>query len=84
MAAGTDDVAFMRLLVELGAKPSLGNADNCTPLIAACGSDRRERPMKISAPAEVLEAAQLLLKLGADVNAVDANGETAMHGAAYK
>jgi len=32
----------------------------------------------------VLEAAQLLLKLGADVNAVDANGETAMHGAAYK
>ena len=32
----------------------------------------------------MLEAAQLLLKLGADVNAVDANGETAMHGAAYK
>jgi ankyrin repeat protein len=33
---------------------------------------------------EVLETAKLLLKLGADVNAVDANGETAMHGAAYK
>ena len=32
----------------------------------------------------MLEAAQLILKLGADVNAVDANGETAMHGAAYK
>ena len=33
---------------------------------------------------EVLEALQVLLRLGADVNAVDNNGETAMHGAAYK
>ena len=33
---------------------------------------------------EVLEAVQVLLDLGADVNAVDNNGETAMHAAAYK
>ena len=33
---------------------------------------------------EVLEAAKLLLDWGIDVNAVDANGETAMHGAALK
>ena len=32
----------------------------------------------------MLEAVQLALELGGDVNAVDANGETAMHGAAYK
>ncbi len=32
----------------------------------------------------MLEALQVLLRLGADVNAVDNNGETAMHGAAYK
>jgi uncharacterized protein len=31
-----------------------------------------------------LEAVALLLKLGSDVNAVDNNGETAMHGAAYR
>ena len=33
---------------------------------------------------EVLETVALLVKLGADANAVDSNGETAMHGAAYR
>jgi ankyrin repeat protein len=33
---------------------------------------------------EVLEALEFLIGLGADVNAVDENGETAMHGAAYR
>ena len=33
---------------------------------------------------EVLEAVKVALAAGADVNAVDKNGETAMHGAAYK
>ena len=33
---------------------------------------------------EVLEAVQVALDLGADINAVDKNGETAMHAAAYK
>jgi ankyrin repeat protein len=86
MAASTADVAYMKLLVELGADPLLGNVDHCTPLMAACGigvgSDAANEVA--GEEPEVLEAAQLLLKLGADVNAVDANGETAMHGAAYK
>ena len=86
MASATADVAYMRLLVELGADPSLANADGCTPLIAACGdvvgTDAANE--KAGEEPEVLEAAELLLKLGADVDAVDANGETAMHAAAYK
>jgi ankyrin repeat protein len=32
----------------------------------------------------VFESVKLLLKLGADINAVDDNGETVMHGAAYR
>ena len=86
MAASTADIAYMRLLVELGADPKLGNVDNCTPLMVACGIGVGSAAANETAgeEPEVIEAAQLLLKLGADVNAVDANRETAMHGAAYK
>jgi ankyrin repeat protein len=86
MAAATADVFYMRLLLELGANPSLPNADNCTPLMVACGIGVGASAANEVAgeEPEVLEAAKMLLDLGADINAVDANGETAMHGAAYK
>jgi ankyrin repeat protein len=86
MACATADIACMKLLVELGANPSLRNVDNCTPLMVACGIGvGADAANEVAGEEpEVLEAAQYLLDLGADVNAVDANGETAMHGAAYK
>ncbi len=86
LAAFTADAPFMRELIKLGADPSLGNRDNCTPLMVACGIGvaGSEADEVAGTEPEVIEAVQLLLEHGADVNAVDANGETAMHGAAYK
>jgi hypothetical protein len=86
MAAATADATYMRLLIELGANPLQANVDGCTPLMVACGigvGSAAANEVAGEEP-EVLEAAQLLLDLGCDVNAVDANGETAMHAAAYK
>ena len=84
LAAATDDAAFMRLLVELGADPLLGNEHHCTPLMAAAGVGTIAPLEEAGTEPEALEAVQLALDLGGDVNAVDDNGETAMHGAAYK
>jgi ankyrin repeat protein len=83
-AASTADVALMRTLLELGADPSIPNADRTTPLMAAAGVGVGAPEEAPGTEPEVLEAIARLLKLGADVNAVDNNGETAMHGAAYR
>ena len=84
LAAVTADMAYMRLLVELGADPLTPNAENCTPLMAAAGVGTLAPTEEAGTEPEALEAVQLALDLGGDINAVDDNGETAMHGAAYK
>jgi ankyrin repeat protein len=60
------------------------NADHSTPLMAAAGLGTRAPDEEAGTEDEVLEAVTLTIELGGDVNAVDDNGETAMHGAAYK
>ncbi|MHA3774687.1 ankyrin repeat domain-containing protein [Verrucomicrobiota bacterium sgz303538] len=84
LAAVTDDAPLMGLLVELGADPLLPNADGATPLMAAAGLGTQAPTEEAGTEDEAVEAVELALKLGADINAVDKNGETAMHGAAYK
>lgn len=84
MAAVTADAPYMRLLLELGADPLLLNAENSTPLMVAAGLGRTLEEASAGTETEIMEVAQLLLDLGVDVNAVNNNGETAMHGAAYK
>lgn len=83
-ASHTADLPLMRLLVELGADPKIPNVDNCPPLLAAAGIGILAPGEEAATPDEVVAAVKYLLELGADVNAVDSNGETAMHGAAYR
>jgi ankyrin repeat protein len=84
LAALTADAELMRTLAALGADPLLTNAENSTPLMAAAGLATRSPGEDAGTEPEVLEAVQTALDHGADINAVDNNGETAMHAAAYK
>jgi ankyrin repeat protein len=84
LAARTADAELMRVLVELGADPLMPNADGTTPLMVAAGVGTSAPGEDPGTEPEVLEATQLALKLGNDINGVDKNGETPMHGAAAK
>jgi ankyrin repeat protein len=84
LAARTADAELMRALAALGANPMLNNVDNSTPLMAAAGLGTRSPGEDAGTPKEVVEAMKVAIDLGNDPNAVDNNGETAMHGAAYK
>ncbi|MGI9473852.1 MAG: ankyrin repeat domain-containing protein [Rubripirellula sp.] len=70
--------------MELGADPTLTNEDDCTPLMAAAGIGVTAVGEEAGTETEVRETISWLVSLGADVNAVDENVETAMHGAAYR
>ena len=84
LAARTADAEYMRLLAELGADAHLTNEDESTPLMVAAGLGTSAPGEDPGTESEVLAAVKVALELGADINAVDGKGETAMHGAAYK
>ncbi len=83
-AASTADVALMKTLLELGAVPKLRDSRGRTALMMAAGMDEGPEGDGPGTKDEHLAAVTFLLKHGADANAVDHSGETAMHGAAYK
>ena len=84
LAAKTADVPLLKLLIELGADPTIPNVDGTTPLMAAAGVGVRAVGEEAGTESEVIEAIEFLLQHGNEVNVVDKNRETPMHGAAYR
>jgi ankyrin repeat protein len=82
-AADRSDVPLMRVLIELGADPLIPNFNNTTPLMAAAGLGTTEPLEEAGEESEAIQAVNMLLDLGADINGVNNEGDTAMHGAAY-
>ncbi|MBL9190472.1 MAG: ankyrin repeat domain-containing protein [Opitutaceae bacterium] len=83
LAADTADTPYLKLLLSLGADPTLTNIDGITPLMAAAGLGTRAVEEEAGTEDEAVEAVTFLLSLGADINAVASTGDTAMHGAAF-
>ena len=83
IAARANDTAVMRVLLEHGADPFIPTANGTTPLMMAAGVGH-EPGITRSAELEAVEAVHLLAELGADVNAANEAGDTALHGAAWR
>jgi ankyrin repeat protein len=82
-AALASDLAAMQLLVEHGADPNLATKSNDTPLMAAAGIGWAAY-WTSNAPTARLDAVKYCLDHGANVNAKDVKGYTALHGAAFR
>lgn len=82
LAAAAGDITLMRLFVEVGGDPQLSTREGTTPLMLAAGISR-DLSGTFMTENRALEATRFVLELGADVNAVNDAGNTALHGAAH-
>jgi ankyrin repeat protein len=86
-AAKAGDVPAMKLLLEHGADPMLApTRSGITPLMAAAGLGTSEADTtgRQKTQEQAIEAIQLLLDRGLDLNAQASDGQTALHGAAMQ
>lgn len=83
-AARAGDAAAIRLLVAHGANPALPNRLGATPLMAAAGigGTNVDTRGKYKTQPDAVASIELLLGAGAQINAADSRGDTALHGAA--
>ena len=85
-AAYADDIEAMHLLIERGADPKISTTIGVTPLMAASGVGWAPGNFSQTSPepGAWLTAVKYCVELGLDVNAVDGQGYTALHGATYR
>jgi ankyrin repeat protein len=83
-AAFSGDTTTMRLLLEYGADPQLPTFAGTTPLMAAAGVNWVVAQTYSESPEALIEAVQMCLDLGADVNATNSMGLSALLGAANR
>jgi len=85
-AAKAGDVEAIQVLLAKGADPKIPARNGITPLMAAAGLGTKEEDTtgRKKTEAEAISSIQLCLDAGADVNAADNQGDTALHGAAQK
>jgi ankyrin repeat protein len=84
LAAQAADVEAMQLLQTLGADPRLATYSNNTAVMLAAGIGHVEGSRRYRPERDALEAVKLAATAGVDVNASNANGQTALHGAVYR
>jgi len=85
MAAKSDDVPLMKVLLEVGANPALTTNLGTTAMMVAAGVGIWAPGENPGSHDEALAAVKLAFEVGGgQVNDVDKNGETALHGAVYR
>jgi ankyrin repeat protein len=85
MAAKSDDVPLMTVLLEQGADPALTTNLGTTAMMVAAGVGIWAPGENPGTHEESLAAVTLAFEVGGGkVNDVDKNGETALHGAVYR
>lgn len=82
LAAMDANVAVMDALVAAGADTRLATDEGTTPLMVAAGLGRVPAETRVT-EADTLDAVQFVLDLGAEVNATNLVGRSALHGAAH-